>query len=216
MGLFSNLFSSKKAGNAHESIINSGVPKPSLVLVWGAGFEPDNDDTASAIVELSKHYNRQFPSSLFVNIPIHPKEISKDGALDILKQDIAQIRNMYPGAFFAEYINIDQHNDMNIAIVAVWEGDLTAEAKRYIKRPKAATKRSGEKRIKSKRHELNNVWWILPKGSRKEGPFSLKELHSVYRKTDKKSGLKVRKGSSDKWYSWVNAGDVYPELVNDI
>ena len=56
------------------------------------------------------------------------------------------------------------------------------------------------------------LWWLLPKGARKRGPFTTSQLRQLLREVSH-NGLSVRKGDSGEWYKWVNAGEVYPDLV---
>ena len=62
------------------------------------------------------------------------------------------------------------------------------------------------------RSEGEALWWLLPKGERKRGPLTLKQLGRLLGEVSQ-NGLSVRKGDSGEWHKWVTAGIAYPELV---
>jgi hypothetical protein len=53
------------------------------------------------------------------------------------------------------------------------------------------------------------LWYLLPKGGRKEGPLTLDQLRQVV----PAPGLRIRLAADSDWCSWTDAAQRYPELV---
>jgi WD40 repeat protein len=53
------------------------------------------------------------------------------------------------------------------------------------------------------------VWYLLRKGSKKEGPFTPDQLRQVV----PTPGLKIRRATDSDWCAWENAARRYPELL---
>lgn len=61
----------------------------------------------------------------------------------------------------------------------------------------------------------NKIWYLLPKGSKKEGPFSHKEIRDRL-KFIVHSGLKIRKGHEGDWIKLGDAIISYPNLIDSV
>ena len=77
------------------------------------------------------------------------------------------------------------------------------------RQPPSATVRPTS-RPASKIVSAKKEWYVLRKGQRKEGPFSVSELRDRFQQTER---LRLRKSDHGRWVAWDNAGGEYPELA---
>lgn len=56
-------------------------------------------------------------------------------------------------------------------------------------------------------------WYVLPKGGRKQGPYSIDELKEQLGSTTFAPGLRIRSADDSTWCAWENMADAYPELL---
>jgi len=84
-------------------------------------------------------------------------------------------------------------------------------------RPTTAEKgplaRDGNARKPISSVHVEDVWFVLPHGKKKEGPFTLEQLRARLKGVSARSELRIRKETTGGWCAWVNVGKVFPELA---